>query len=105
VVFIELDGGAPNAKSLIAVTPEGQVPEIAAEKGSLNSVLDQLPKVIEKFSAIEDQTKKVVSDVGEVTGKVKESPLMRFIAPKAKGASEAAEAAASAPREKTPRGR
>src|SRR5437660_7488005 len=63
VVFIELNGGAPNARTLVAVTPEGQVPEIASEKSSLTAVFDQLPKVLEKFSAIEDQTKKVVTDV------------------------------------------
>src|SRR4029453_8248616 len=32
VVFIELTGGGPEAKKLIAATPVGQVPEIAAEK-------------------------------------------------------------------------
>jgi phospholipid/cholesterol/gamma-HCH transport system substrate-binding protein len=78
VVFIELNGGSPGAKTLVAVTPEGQVPEIASEQSSLTSILDQLPKVLEKFSAIEDQTKKVVTDVGEVTGKLKENPLLRL---------------------------
>jgi phospholipid/cholesterol/gamma-HCH transport system substrate-binding protein len=78
VVFIELNGGSPGAKALAAVTPEGQVPEIASEQSRLTSILDQLPKVIEKFSAIEDQTKKVVTDVGEVTGKIKENPLLRL---------------------------
>lgn len=78
VVFIELNGGSPGAKALAAVTPEGQVPEIASEQSSLTSILDQLPRVIEKFSAIEDQTKKVVTDVGEVTGKIKENPLLRL---------------------------
>ena len=79
VVLIELNGGAANAKTLLAVTPEGQIPEIPAEKSSLATVMDQLPKVIEKFSAIEDQTKKVVSDVGEVTGKIKDSPLIKLL--------------------------
>jgi phospholipid/cholesterol/gamma-HCH transport system substrate-binding protein len=78
VVFIELNGGAANAKTLVAVTPEGQIPEIPAEKSSLATVMDQLPKVIEKFSAIEDQTKKVITDVGEVTGKIKENPLLKL---------------------------
>jgi len=76
VVFIELDGGSANAKSLLAATPEGQVPEIPSEKSSLSTVLDQLPIVIEKFSSIETQTKKVLTDVGEVTGKIKENPLL-----------------------------
>jgi len=34
--------------------------------------------VVEKFSALEDQAKKVVTDVGEVTGKVKNHPLLRL---------------------------
>jgi phospholipid/cholesterol/gamma-HCH transport system substrate-binding protein len=84
VVFIELNGGTPNARSLIAATPEGQIPEIPSEKSSLASVVDQLPKVIEKFSAIEDQTKKVVTDLGEVTGKIKNHPLLKLGSPKSK---------------------
>ena len=86
VVFIELNGGAPNAQSLAAATREGQIPEIPSEKSSLTAVIDRLPQVLEKFSAIEDQTKKVVSDVGEVTGKIKESPVLRLLSPKDKPA-------------------
>jgi len=78
VVFIDLNGGTPNAQSLVAVTAEGAIPEIAFEKSSLASAIDQLPKVIEKFSAIEDQTKKVVTDVGEVTGRLKNNPLLKL---------------------------
>src|ERR1700681_2990807 len=78
VVFIELNGGSPSAKALAGVTPEGRVPEIPSEQSSLTSVLDQLPKILEKFTAIEDQTKKVMTDVGEVTGKIKENPLLRM---------------------------
>src|SRR5437899_2329966 len=103
VVFIELNGGAPNAQSLLAATPEGQIPEIASEKSSLTTVLDQLPKVIEKFSAIEDQTKKVVTDVGEVTGKIKESPVMRILAPKDKAATTTNETPPPAPKQKSDR--
>jgi phospholipid/cholesterol/gamma-HCH transport system substrate-binding protein len=84
VVFIELNGGSPSAKMLVAATPEGQVPEIPAEKSSLATVIDQLPKMIEKFSAIEEQTKKVVTDVGEVTGRIKDSPVMKLFPPKEK---------------------
>ena len=105
VVFIELNGGAPSAQRLAAVTPEGQIPEIASEKSSLAAVFDQLPKVIEKFSAIEDQTKKVVTDVGEVTGKIKDNPLLRLGAPKEKPAPASAESTASPQKEKAPRSR
>ncbi|MDQ2964045.1 MAG: MlaD family protein [Pseudomonadota bacterium] len=99
VVYIELNGGAPTAKSLLAVTPEGQIPEIASEKSSLTTALDQLPKVIEKFSAIEEQTKKVVTDVGEVAGRIKDSPVMRLF-PAQEKASAPAEKAAIPPKEK-----
>ena len=78
VVFIELNGGNPNAQSLMAATPEGAIPEIPSERSSLASLMDQLPKVVEKFSAIEDQTKKVVGDLGEVAGKIKNNPLLKL---------------------------
>jgi phospholipid/cholesterol/gamma-HCH transport system substrate-binding protein len=74
VVFVELNGGAPNAKTLVAVTPEGQVPEIPSDKSPLTAVLDQLPRILEKFSGIEDQVKKVATDVGGLTGTLKEDP-------------------------------
>jgi phospholipid/cholesterol/gamma-HCH transport system substrate-binding protein len=105
VVLIELNGGAPNAKTLLAATPEGQVPEIPSEKSSLATVMDQLPKVIEQFSAIEKQTKKVMSDVSEVTDKIKDNPLLRLAAPKEKGAPASAETTTPAQKEKAPRSR
>lgn len=84
VLVVELSAGSPNAKPLAEATPEGQVPEIAAEKSSLNALVDQLPKVVSKFSAIEDRAQKVVSDVGEVTEKVKENPSLLLRRPKEK---------------------
>ncbi len=78
VVFVELNGGSPKAQSLVATTPEGAIPEIPSERSSLVSLMEQLPKVVEKFSAIEDQTKKVVGDLGEVTGKIKNNPLLKL---------------------------
>jgi phospholipid/cholesterol/gamma-HCH transport system substrate-binding protein len=74
VNFIELNGGSADAEMLVATTPAGQIPEIPANKSAINTMLEQLPKVIAKFSAIEDQTKKVVSDVGQVTAEVKANP-------------------------------
>ena len=41
--------------------------------------------MVEKFSAIEDQAKKVVTDVGGVTGKIKENPLLRLSPSKERG--------------------
>jgi phospholipid/cholesterol/gamma-HCH transport system substrate-binding protein len=84
VVFIELTGGSPEAQSLLAVTPEGQIPEIPAEKSSLKAILDQLPKVIEKFSSIEDQIKKILTDVSGLTSKLKENPSLLLSPPKEK---------------------
>jgi hypothetical protein len=63
-------------KPLFAVTPEGQIPEIASEKSPLTAAVDQLPKIVEKFSALEDETKKAVTEIGDVAGKVKDSPLL-----------------------------
>jgi phospholipid/cholesterol/gamma-HCH transport system substrate-binding protein len=89
VVFIDLEGGAATAKPLLAATPQGRVPEIPSEKSALTSVLDQLPKVAEelpkvlaKFSRIENQAHQVLSDVGEVTNKVKENPSLLLRPPK-----------------------
>jgi phospholipid/cholesterol/gamma-HCH transport system substrate-binding protein len=76
VVYIELSGGDPATKTLLAVTPQDQMPEIPSEKTGLKAMLDSLPKVVEKFSAIEDQVKKVVTTVGAVTDKVKENPSL-----------------------------
>jgi len=103
VVYIELNGGAPDAQALVALTPEGQIPEIASEKSSLTTVMDQLPKVIEQFSAIEKQTKKVMSDVGEVTERVKGSPVMKMFPAKEKTTSEPTAKAAIPPKEKRSR--
>ena len=75
-VFVELSGGSANAPSLLAATPAGEIPEIPAEKGSLATILDELPKVIAKFSAIEDRTNKVVADVGGLTARLKENPSL-----------------------------
>jgi phospholipid/cholesterol/gamma-HCH transport system substrate-binding protein len=76
VVYIELSGGDPAAKTLLAVTPADRVPEIATEKVGLKAMLDNLPKLVDKFSAIEDQVKKVVTSVGGLTDKVKENPSL-----------------------------
>jgi phospholipid/cholesterol/gamma-HCH transport system substrate-binding protein len=86
VVFIELNGGSPNAPTLLASNGEGQMPEIPSEKGTLTAILDLLPKVLEKFSSIENQVKKVVTDVGAVTSEIKENPSLLLRAPKEKTA-------------------
>jgi hypothetical protein len=47
-------------------------------------MLDDLPKLVEKFSAIEDQVKKVVSSVGGLTEKVKANPSLLLRRPETK---------------------
>ena len=76
VVFIELNGGDPAAKTLLAVTPTDKIPEIPSEKTGLKAMLDELPKLVEKFSAMETQVKKVVTNVGALTEKVKANPSL-----------------------------
>jgi phospholipid/cholesterol/gamma-HCH transport system substrate-binding protein len=76
VVFVELNGGDPAAKTLIAATPQDKVPEIPSEKTGLKAMLDDLPKLVAKFTSIEDQVKKVVTNVGAVTDKVKANPSL-----------------------------
>ena len=99
VVYVELSGGDPRAKSLLATTPAGQVPEIPSDKTvSLNSIMEQLPGVIRKFSAVEDRANKVLGDIGGVakkgekvltdvegvTEKIKENPSLLLRRPKDK---------------------
>ena len=81
VVFIELNGGDPAAKSLLAVTPPDKVPEIPSEKTGLKAMIDDLPKLVAKFTAIEDQVKKVVTGVGSLTEKVRANPSLLLRAP------------------------
>ena len=81
VVFIELNGGDPAAQTLLAVTPPDTIPEIPSEKTGLKAMLDDLPKLVQKFSSIEDQVKKVVTGVGALTDKVKANPSLLFRRP------------------------
>ena len=80
--FIELKGSTEKAKTLLSVTEPGEIPEIESKKSTFNTLMEELPKVVAKFSAIEDQTKKVVSDIGQVTAKVKENPSLLLRRPK-----------------------
>lgn len=84
VVNIELNGGDPAKKTLLAVTPAGEIPEIPYEKSALKAMLDNLPKVVEKFSALEDQVKKVVTNAGALTEKVKANPSLLLRRPEKK---------------------
>ena len=95
-VFIELNGGSANAKLLTEVTAQGQIPEIASEKSQLANLLEAIPKAIESLSSLGNQAKKIMTDVGAVTGtmksaagdikettsKVKEDPTLLLRRPK-----------------------
>jgi phospholipid/cholesterol/gamma-HCH transport system substrate-binding protein len=86
VVFIELDGGSPTAAALLESTREGQIPEIAAEKSNLTVAVDMLPKLLERFGSIENQVRKVLTDVSGVTSEIKENPSLLLRGPKEKPA-------------------
>ena len=89
VVLVELNGGSANAQLLADAASAGEVPEIASEKSNLTTLLDELPKLAQKFSALETKTGKVVDDVGEVAKKVKENPSVLLRQPKDKGKASA----------------
>lgn len=76
VVNIELNGGDQSAETLVAASPPGTIPEIPSERTGLKAMLDALPKVVEKFSALEDQVRKVVTRVGGLTEKVNDNPSL-----------------------------
>jgi phospholipid/cholesterol/gamma-HCH transport system substrate-binding protein len=84
VVNIELNGGDPTAEMLLAATPSGTIPEIPSERTGLKAVLDALPELVRKFSAIEDQVKKVVTRVGGLTEKVNDNPSLLLRRPEKK---------------------
>jgi len=85
-VFIELNGGSPNAARLVEATPQGQIPEIPYERSKLATVIEQLPKMVEKFSALEDQGKKVLNDMGSLTNRLKDNPSLLIFPQKEKPA-------------------
>lgn len=84
VVNIELNGGDQTAETLIAATPPGTIPEIPSERTGLKAMLDALPGVVEKFSALEDQVRKVVTRVGGLTEKVNDNPSLLLRRPEKK---------------------
>ncbi len=92
VVYVELSGGSPEARRLVDATPEGQVPEIPYEKSSLAVLVEQLPKMVERFAALEDQANRAVADVRGVTRRIKDDPSVLLWGTKDK--TEASEAAA-----------
>jgi phospholipid/cholesterol/gamma-HCH transport system substrate-binding protein len=84
VVYIELNGGNPAAVRLTQATPEGRIPEIPYEKSSIAVLAEQLPRVVEKLAALEDQASRAVADVRGVTRQIKENPSVLLWGPKDK---------------------
>ena len=70
-VYVELNGGSADAKRLVEATAQGQIPEIASEKSELTNLVESIPKMIETFSSLGGQAKKLMTDVGAVTGTMK----------------------------------
>ena len=95
VVYIELNGGGPGATRLADATPAGRVPEIPYEKSSIAVLVEQLPKVVEKFAALEDQASKAVADVRGVTRQIQDNPSVLVW-----GSKEKKETSVPAPRER-----
>ena len=97
-VFVELNGGSAEAKRLVETTAPGTIPEIPSEKSQLTTALESIPKVIESLSGLGGQAKKLMTEVGSVTGtmksaagdiketttKVKEDPTLLLRRPKKK---------------------
>jgi phospholipid/cholesterol/gamma-HCH transport system substrate-binding protein len=97
-VFVELNGGSADAKSLVETAAPGQVPEIPSEKSQLTTLLESVPKALESLSGLGGQAKKLMTDVGavtttmksaagdikETTSKVKEDPTLLLRRPKKK---------------------
>lgn len=88
VVYIELDGGRPEARSLLAVTPPGRIPEIASEKSSLATVLDQLPVLVEKFAAFENKANQAAGQVADLIAHIRKNPSVLLRGPKNEDANE-----------------
>ena len=87
-VFIELSGGDPAAETLLAVTPPDTIPEIPSEKTGLKAMLDELPKLVAKFGALEGEIKKIVANARALTEKLKADPSLLFRSPEKKEKKE-----------------
>lgn len=85
VVYVELTGGNPDAQPL--KVSAGEIPEIPYQKSSVAALVEGLPRVIEKFSALEDKATKVVNDVSGVTSEIKDDPSVLLKGRKEKTAS------------------
>ena len=73
---ITCDYCLPQAKINLAVTLPGEVSETPPEKTGLKAMLDDLPKLVTKFAAIEDQVKIVMTSVGVLTDTATDAPLL-----------------------------
>lgn len=88
VLYIELTGGDPESPALQSPTAEGGIPEIPSERSSIAEILEKLPKLIDKFSAVGDRANSVLADVKNVTTDVKENPSVLLWGSKKKSADK-----------------
>ncbi len=61
-VYIELAGGDPSAPNIEAADDKTALPEIKSQPSTISTVMDMLPQITEKISAISDQMTKLLSD-------------------------------------------
>jgi phospholipid/cholesterol/gamma-HCH transport system substrate-binding protein len=102
-IYVELSGTTSQAENLVA-SSEDVIPEIPAKAGSIEAIIDILPEIMEKVSAIGDQINKALSDrniltftdmmqqlqktshdVSDLTRELKEDPSRVLNPPKEKG--------------------
>ena len=61
VIFIELSAGSPNSP-MLPHAHDGHIPEIKAEQSSIDAIVNLLPDILQKASALMVQLTKVASD-------------------------------------------
>jgi phospholipid/cholesterol/gamma-HCH transport system substrate-binding protein len=102
-IYVELSGTTSQADNLVA-SEESIPPEIPAKPGSIEAIIDILPEIMEKLSAIGDQLNKALSDrnilaftdmmqqlqktshdISDLTRELKEDPSKILNPPKEKG--------------------
>lgn len=82
VVYIELSGGDSATKTLLEVTPPDKIPEIPEERTGVTALLNEMPKLVAKFSDIEDILKKILKKVDALTDKISDNPSLLLRSPK-----------------------
>ena len=64
MVFIELDGGSPSVPPCLSPRARLKFRRSPPRRATLTVALDLLPELLERFASIENQVRKVLTDVG-----------------------------------------